>query len=406
MTESIEKELREEIKNDHNYIVSLRRHFHMNPEIAKEEFQTALKIEEELDKIGLAHKRVGETGVYAEIKGSKKAGKTSSTDSPSKTIVLRADIDALPIQETHECEYKSKIPSRMHACGHDAHTASLLGAARILTAHKDLFSGTIRLTFQAGEEIGYGARIFVDGGYLDGADRTFGMHAASNVPAGKVAVVPGPNNASVDWFKITVKGAPAHVSTPQLGSDAAYIASQIVISTQALITRRTSPMDNVLVGIGKITAGDAYNIVAQKAELEGTIRAFTPEVRERTKQLLSDMSKQTARLFGGDAEVEYKDFTSPLINEQTSTEEVQKTAVRLFGEENVIKNRQASLGGDDFAEYIIKVPGTYAYFGTGNPVKEGTTAAHHDSKFDIDEDALLQSVSLYTFYAIDFLNQE
>ena len=406
MTESIEKELLEEIKEDHNYIVSLRRHFHMNPEIAKEEFQTALKIEEELDKIGLAHKRVGDTGVYAEIKGKKKAGGaevSGSTEGPSKTLVLSADIDALPIQETHECEYKSKTSGRMHACGHDAHTASLLGAARILNVHKDLFSGTIRLTFQAGEEIGYGARIFVDNGYLDGADRTFGMHAASNLPTGKVALVPGPNNASVDWFKITVKGAPAHVSTPQLGSDAAYIASQIVISTQALITRRTSPMDNVLVGIGKITAGDAYNIVAQKAELEGTIRAFTPEVRERTKQLLADMSKQTAQLFGGEAEVEYIDFASPLINDQTSTEEVQKTAVRLFGEENVIKNRQASLGGDDFAEYIIKVPGTYAYFGTGNPAKEGTTAAHHDSKFDIDEDALIQSVSLYTFYAIDFL---
>ena len=406
MTESIEKELLEEIKEDHNYIVSLRRHFHMNPEIAKEEFQTALKIEEELDKIGLAHKRVGDTGVYAEIKGKKKAGGaevSGSTEGPSKTIVLRADIDALPIQETHECEYKSKTSGRMHACGHDAHTASLLGAARILNVHKDLFSDTIRLTFQAGEEIGYGARIFVDNGYLDGADRTFGMHAASNLPTGKVALVPGPNNASVDWFKITVKGAPAHVSTPQLGSDAAYIASQIVISTQALITRRTSPMDNVLVGIGKITAGDAYNIVAQKAELEGTIRAFTPEVRERTKQLLADMSKQTAQLFGGEAEVEYIDFASPLINDQTSTEEVQKTAVRLFGEENVIKNRQASLGGDDFAEYIIKVPGTYAYFGTGNPAKEGTTAAHHDSKFDLDEDALIQSVSLYTFYAIDFL---
>ena len=408
MTESTEKELLKEIKDDHNYIVSLRRHFHMNPEIAKEEFQTALKIEEELDKIGLAHKRVGETGVYAEIKGSKKDSSVASTNgspasTPSKTIVLRADIDALPIQETHECEYKSKISGRMHACGHDAHTASLLGAARILNAHKDLFSGTIRLTFQAGEEIGYGARIFVDGGYLDGADRSFGMHAASNLPAGKVAVVPGPNNASVDWFTLTVEGAPAHVSTPQLGSDTVYIASQIVVSTQALITRRTSPMENVLIGIGKITAGDAYNIVAQKAELEGTIRTFTPEVRERTKQMLTDMSKQTAQLFGGDAKVEFKDFTSPLINNQSTTEEVQKTAVRLFGEENVIKNRQASLGGDDFAEYIIKVPGTYAYFGTGNPAKEGSTAAHHDAKFDIDEDALIQSVSLYTFYAIDFL---
>ena len=399
MTE-IESKLSEEIKADHNYIVELRRDFHRHPEIAKEEFRTAERIEEELDKIGLAHKRVGETGVYAEITGTKKS------DDKSKSIVLRADIDALPIQETHICEYTSQTPGRMHACGHDAHTAALLGAARILNNHKDLISGTIRLTFQSGEEIGYGARIFVDNGYLDGADRSFGMHAASNLPAGKIAAVPGPNNASVDWFRIKIKGYPAHVSTPQLGADAVYIASQIVISTQALITRRTSPMENVLVGIGTIKAGDAYNIVAQNAELEGTIRAFSPEVRGKTKQMLKDISSQTAQMFGGTAEVEYKDFTSPLINDETASAEVQNTAARLFGEENVVKSRPASLGGDDFAEYILKVPGCYAYFGTGNPSKEGTTTAHHDSKFDIDEDALIQAVSLYTFYALDYLNQQ
>ena len=406
MTEQDSK-LFEEIKRDHSYIVELRRDFHRHPEIAKEEFRTAERIEEELDKIGLAHKRVDETGVYAEITGTKKSDNNSASDAAApKTIVLRADIDALPIQETHICEYTSQTSGRMHACGHDAHTASLLGTARILNNHKDLFSGTIRLTFQSGEEIGYGARIFVDKGFLDGADRTFGMHAASNLPAGKIAAVPGPNNASVDWFRISVKGYPVHVSTPQLGADAVYIASQIVISTQAIITRRTSPMENVLVGIGTIKAGDAYNIVAQNAELEGTIRTFSPEVREKIKQQLIDISKQTAQMFGGTAEVEYKDFTSPLINDETASAEVQNTASRLFGQDNVIKFRPASLGGDDFAEYILKVPGCYAYFGTGNPSKEGTTAAHHDSKFDIDEDALIQAVSLYTFYALDYLNQQ
>ena len=395
----LEVKIYDEIKKDHEYVVGLRRHLHKHPEIAKEEFQTALFIESELDKIGLAHKRVGETGVYAEIKG------TRNSKGKSKTIVLRADIDALPIQETHICEYTSQIAGRMHACGHDAHTAALLGAARILSAHTDLFSGTIRLTFQAGEEIGYGARIFVDGGYLDGADRTFGMHTASIVPTGKVVVVPGPNNASVDWFKITVHGHAAHVSTPHLGSDAVYIASQIVISAQALVTRCTSPMENVLVGIGTIKAGDSYNIVAQKAELEGTIRAFSQKTREHTKEMLLQIASQTAQLFGGTAEVEYKDFTSPLINDERATGEVQKTADRIFGDENVIRKCQPSLGGDDFAEYILKVPGVYAYIGTGNE-KKGTTAAHHDSNFDIDEDALVNAVALYTFYAVDFVNEE
>ena len=400
MTQTDSK-LLEQIKKDHDYVVRLRRHFHKYPEIAREEFNTAKKIEEELDKIGLEHKRVGETGVYAQIHGTG----TAASKNPAKTIVLRADIDALPIQETHICEYTSENSGKMHACGHDAHTAALLGAARILNENKNLFAGTIQLNFQSGEEIGYGARIFVDSGLLDHTDRSFGIHAASIIPAGKTAIVSGPNNASVDWFKITVQGYPAHVSAPQRGVDAAYIASQIVVSAQALITRRLSPMENVLIGIGKITAGDSYNIVAQKAELEGTIRAFTPQTREKTKQLLAKLAEDIAESFGGSTQIEYKDFTSPLINDAAATAEAQSTTARIFGQQNLITDRQPSLSGDDFAEYILKVPGCYAYFGTSNPQKPETTAAHHDSKFDIDETSLIQAVGLYTFYALDFLNQ-
>ena len=391
----VEKHLTAEIQNDHRYVVGLRRYFHMHPEIAREEFNTAKKIEDELDAVGIAHKRVGETGVYAEIRGTK-PGK--------KTIVLRADIDALPIQETHACEYMSTVPGKMHACGHDAHTASLIGAARILASHTDAFGGTVRLTFQAGEEIGYGARIFVDGGFLDGADRTFGIHAASNVPVGSVVAMEGPNNASVDWFKISVQGYPAHVSTPELGVDAVYIASHIVVALQALVTRRTSPMDNVLIGVGKLTAGDAYNIVAQKAELEGTIRVLSPETRKAVKGQLETLASNIASSFGGTVKIEWKDFTSPLINDREAALEVQRLASDIFGSDKVITQRKPSLGGDDFAEYIIKVPGVYAYVGTGNPAKKETVAAHHDSMFDIDEEALNVAVSLYTLYAIRFLN--
>jgi len=391
----VEQNIYKELQTDHERVVGLRRYFHQNPEIAKEEFNTAKTIEAELDKLGIEHKRVGETGVYGEIKGTK-AGN-------GKTLVLRADIDALPIQETHLCEYTSKIPNRMHACGHDAHTASLLGAAKVLSNNKDKFSGTIKLCFQQGEEIGYGARIFVDNGWIDGSDRTFGIHAASNIPSGSIAIVPGPNNASVDWFKINIKGHPAHVSTPQLGVDAAYIASQIVVALQALITRRTSPMDNVLIGVGKITAGDAYNIVAQSADIEGTVRVFKPEIRKSVRLQMEKLASSIAESFGGTASFEWKDFTSPLINDQFSSEEVQLTAKKIFGQEKVITSREPSLGGDDFAEFILKVPGAYAYVGTGNPAKPETNLAHHDSKFDIDEDSLLVGAAIYTFYAIDFL---
>lgn len=391
----VEKIIYADAKSDFDYVLALRRYFHMHPELSRKEFNTANRIEEELKKIGLSPKKVDETGVYAEIIGESGSG---------KTIVLRADIDALPITEEHICEWTSVEKGVMHACGHDLHTASLLGAARLLVKHKDKFAGTIRLVFQQAEEIGYGGKLFVNGGYIDGADRTFGIHAASSVQVGKVAVVPGPNNASVDWFKINVKGLSSHVSTPEKGIDAIYIASQIVINLQALITRRTNPMDNVIIGIGKMEAGTAYNIVAEEATLEGTVRALTNKIRIFIKEQIENICKCSAKSFGGTVNIEWKDFAIPLINEEVSTNEVQKVAKRLYGDENVIVNRKASLGGDDFAYFIEKVPGCYAFVGTGNPNVPDTMAAHHNSHFDVDDAAILNAMALYAIYAIDFLN--
>ena len=399
MTE-LEQGLYDQVLADHDYVVQLRRYFHQHPELGKEEFETAAAIERELDKIGLAHKRIAGTGVYAEIEG------TATSDGPARCIVLRADIDALPVMQENEPEYKSLVPGKMHACGHDGHNAALIGAARILNANRALFSGKVILTWQPGEEIGYGGKLIVDNGTIDEAGRSFGLHVASNVPVGTVVLMPGPNNASVDWFRIRVHGLGAHVSTPELGVDAAYIASQIVVAAQALITRRTNPMDNVLIGIGKIRAGTAYNVVAQEAELEGTIRVMTPELRRLTKARLEALAKQTAELFGGTAELDWQDYTSALINDPVATAEAQKTAVSLLGEEHVIRSRRPSLAGDDFAEYIIRVPGAYAYIGTANPDNPDTCVAQHNSHYDIDEDALTIATALHVCYAVEYLNGE
>ena len=399
MTE-LEKRLYEQVLADHDYIVSLRRHFHSRPELSAEEFETAERIERELDSIGVPHRRVAVTGVCAEIEG------TAPSAGEKRCIVLRADIDALPVTQENEVPYRSLYPGRMHACGHDAHTAALLGAARVLSANRALFSGRVLLTWQPGEETGYGARPIVNGGFIDGAERSFGVHVASNVPVGSVVLMPGPNNASVDWFRIRVHGLGAHVSTPEQGVDALYIASQIVVTAQALVTRRLSPMDQILIGIGKLCAGTAYNVVAQEAELEGTVRAFSPELRALTKARLEALAKQTAALFGGTAELEWNDNTSPLINDPEATREAQKTAVSLFGEEKLIRERRPALSGDDFAEYILRAPGVYAYVGSANPAKPDTCAAQHNGRFDIDEDALTVAAALYTCYAVDYLNGE
>ena len=394
--EELVKLVLNETEKNYTKTVELRRYFHSHPELPKEEFNTAKKIEEELDKLNIEHKRVGETGVYAEIIGTK-------DDKANKTIVLRADIDALPIEETNNCEYKSLNEGVMHACGHDAHTASLLVSAKILSENKNLFSGKIKLCFQQAEEIGYGARLFIDGGYLEGASRSFGIHVGSNIPVGSIVIMEGANNASVDWFRISIEGKASHVSTPELGCDAAYIISQIVVAVQSLVTRTTSPMENVLIGIGKINAGTGYNIVAENATAEGTIRVFSPEIRKSIKEKLENLVYSISQIYGAKAHIEWKDFTSPLINDSIATKEAQIVARKLFEKDKIITSRKPSLSGDDMAEFINKVPGVYAFVGTRNEAIENTTVAHHNSNFDIDENGLKTSIKITTLYALEYL---
>ncbi len=391
-----EKEL-EEIIKDLPYIIELRRHFHTFPEISGKEYLTARRIEEELDKLGIEHKRVGESGVCATIQGELGG---------NKCVLLRADIDALAIEEENECAYKSRNVGVMHACGHDVHTAALLGAARVLHRMKDRFGGTIRFAFQQGEEIGLGAKIFIKEDILEGVDHCFGLHVDSTVDVGSVVIMEGANNASVDWFKIIVHGKSGHICNPQLGVDAAYIASQIVVSLQALITKRTSPMDYALIGVGKINAGTAYNIIAQTAEIEGTVRVFSLDLRKQIKEEIEILVRSIANANQGEAEILWKDFTSPLINSEEECKEVREVAEGLFGKEHIISFRKPSLSGDDMAEFLLRVPGVYAYVGSRNKDKIETMAPTHNSHFDVDEDVLRVASSLYMASALHFLNKK
>lgn len=281
-----------------DYIVSIRREFHRHPELSLQEFRTAQRIEEELDKFGIPHTRVGETGVLGTLKGAKDNG---------KVLVLRADIDALPIEETHECVYRCEKQAFMHAACM-MRTRRFLGAAKILSENRDAFSGKVRLVFQPGEEIGKGAKPFVAAGVLDGAERVFGLHTAYDLEAGTVGLKPGINNAAVDHFRIRVYGKSTHVSTPHLGVGALYIASQIVVAVQGLVTRRTSPTEPVIIGIGKLNAGTTYNAVAAFAEMEGTTRTISQESRDRVRAQVSETAQSIATLYGGTAEVEWTDF--------------------------------------------------------------------------------------------------
>lgn len=379
----------EAVEQERDYLIQLRRHFHKHPEVSLKEYHTAEKIEKELDEFGIPHERVGETGVTAVL--------THISDAATaKKIVLRADIDALPIAEKNQTEYKSENPGVMHACGHDAHTASLLGAAKILKAQEEVINGTVTFLFQQAEEIGGGAKQFIKAGCLKDADRVFGIHMQPGLPVGTVSVKAGECNASVDYFKITVHGKSAHVSTQHLGVDALYIASQIVVSVQSIIARGLNPLEDGVVGIGKLSAGNNYNIVANEAVLEGTTRAFNETTRAFLNQRVREIAEATAKMYGASVEFVFQDYTSPLVNNKEAAAEVEKLGVELLGRDKVLTNQPKYMLGDDFAEYLKDVKGQFLFVGSNGGAK--TSYPLHHEQFDLDEDAVLIATEFYVEY--------
>ena len=376
------------------FVVPLRRDFHRRPEPSMQEYETAARIEAELDALGIPHRRVGDTGVLGVVRGALPG---------EKAVVLRADIDALPVRETNDVPYRSETDGVMHACGHDAHAACLLGAAKLLAERKDRFGGEARLVFQPGEELGKGAKPFIAAGVTDGAERVFGLHTAYDVPAGTVGLKPGLNNASVDYFRITVSGKSSHVSQPHKGVDALYIACQLVVALQGLATRRTAPTEPVILGVGKLEAGTTYNALAASAVLEGTVRTVAHGTRARLKAEIDRMAAELAGFYGGTAEVFWDDFASPLYNDAGVCAEAASVVDALLGPGHVKADRELSLSGDNFAEFLLELPGAYAYLGTGNPEKPETLHPNHNGGFDIDEDALVTGAALLAGYALSRL---
>ena len=395
--------LKDYVLEQKEYLISMTQYFHAHTEVSLQEYHTCERIEKELDLAGIPHRRVGETGVYAWIDGKKE---TADQKKASRIMVLRADIDALAMEDLKTVPYHSENPGVCHACGHDAHAATLLTAARILKSKEAEFSGQIRLFFQQAEEIGAGARLFVQDGLLDGAARVFGAHVSSRLESGKIALTAGPQNASCDYFKIKVTGRGAHVSTPHLGIDAAYVASQIVVNLQSIVARSTNPLETVVVGVGVVRAGTQYNIVAEHAEIEGTTRSFLPEVREFTNRRVREIAEQTARMYGAEAEVEFKDFAAPLINDVQAVKEVTAVTEQLICREQIVSDYEKALGADDFADYLAVTRGMYAFVGTHSEKKPGSGVAHHHGLFDLDEEALLLSCNVYVDYALWVMEAE
>lgn len=389
-----ETSLKAQVLEGAEEVIALRRYFHQYPEASLKEFETIKKIKQELDKLAISYEQVGETGAIGTIQGKK---------GPGKTVLLRADIDALELEDAKDKEYKSKNPGLHHACGHDGHTAALLGAAKILKAQENQFAGTIKLAFQQAEEIGAGARQFVKGGFVEGVDQVFGLHLDSSVPVGKIASVPGATNASCDIFKIKVHGKSAHAAQPDKGIDALLAAAAITVELQSIVGREVSPLDNVVVAVGVLNAGTRYNIVANQAVLEGTVRTFSHETREQVLKAVKRVAERVAESHRATVEFENYDAAAPLINAEEPSNRAARIAEEIVGEDNVIRNQPKSLGADDFADFLAEAPGVYARVGTRDLDDSDTWYGHHHEKFDIAEEGLVYATELHVRYALDYL---
>lgn len=390
----IETDLTTELKNGAAEVIALRRYFHQHPEASLKEFETIKRIKAELTKIGIPYESVGETGVLGTIQGGLGEG---------KTILLRADIDALELADAKDVPYKSVHPGLNHACGHDGHTAALLGAAKLLKSHQSEFSGTIKLAFQQAEEIGAGARQFVEGNFVQNVDQVFGLHLDSSVDVGKLVTTKGATNASCDIFKLTIKGESGHAARPDLGRDALLTAAAITVELQSIVAREISPLDNAVVAVGVLNAGTRYNIIANEASLEGTVRTFSHETRHFVLEAVKRIATDVAKAHRTSVSFENYNAAAPLINHPVATHFAEQIANDMVGAENVITDNPKSLGADDFADFLAVSEGVYARVGTRNPENPDTWYGHHHENFDIDERSLVLATEFHVRYALTYL---
>ena len=375
--------IREEIKNIKDEIYATRRHFHRYPELSFKEFNTAETISEHLDKLGISHKKgVGKTGVVGEI-----------TFGPGPTIALRSDMDALPIQEENNLDYKSLNDGVMHACGHDGHMAILLGAANALSKNSKLKKGTVRFIFQPAEEGLGGAKYMIEDGCLDKVDEIYGLHLWNYQLYGEVGIKDGPVMASADLFDIEVSGKGGHGATPQGTVDAIVVASNLVTMLQTIVSRNTNPLESTVLSIGKIKGGHNFNIISDKVHMSGTTRSYTEENRKMIKQRMKEVVEGVSKSFGADIKLNYKDGYPPTVNHSSQVEKVLEAASSIVA--SGAKNPYLSMGGEDFSYYLQNKPGCFFFVGSAPNENEILSTPHHCSHFNIDERALLVGASVY-----------
>lgn len=381
---TMERDLRASIDEIMPGVVADRRHFHENPELGYEEFETAKLVAERLQSLGLEDIKTGiaTTGVTGLIRGT---GTSSGADN---VVMVRADMDALPILEENDVDYRSKTDGVMHACGHDSHTAMLLGVTRMLMDRRDEFSGTVKVLFQPAEEGGGGARVMIEEGALEDphVDYALGMHIAQDVPVGQIELRGGPTLAAADHFEIEIQGKGGHGAQPHLCIDPIAVGAQIVTTLQTIISREVDPTKEAVVTVGAFNSGKAANVIPDTAILKGTLRSFDPEVRDQIASRVGEIAQGVAKSMRAEAEFTYIRGYPATVNNVEITDLVHSIASDVVGEENAFEG-PLHMGAEDFSYFLEQVPGCFYFVGSRNEDK-GFVWGHHHPRFDIDEDAM------------------
>ncbi len=388
-------DIKEEVLSLKDELVSLRRDFHKHPELGFNEKRTAGIVENYLKDCGLEVKSgVAKTGVVGLLKG-KEGG---------QTVLLRADMDALPIEELNNVPYKSVNKGIMHACGHDGHTAMLLVAAKVLSRHRDEIKGNVKFVFQPSEEKDPGGAIkMIEEGVMENphVDKAFGLHLGNMIPAGIIGIKEGVMTAEADRFKIEIKGKGGHGAYPHTSVDPVVIASQIVMSLQTIVSREINPINPIVITVGKIHSGDVFNVIPESAELLGTVRTLDKNLAKTIPEKIERIAKNTAAAFRGEAKTEYAFGYPPLINSKEETQYVISVAQSVVGEKRVIKT-PVSMGGEDMAYFLEKAKGAFFWLGSMNKEK-GLDKPHHSAYFDFDEDVMPIGVEMHVKIVLGLL---
>lgn len=367
------------------YMVSLRRHFHQHPEKSMEERETTAFIMARLNEIGIPHRKLSPSGVVAEIAGGR----------PGKTVALRADMDALTIQEETGLPFASEAEGLMHACGHDLHMAGLLGAAKLLWQERQNLDGNVRLIFQPGEEVGKGAKAVIEQGGMEGVDMVFGMHNMPSLPAGTVAGSVGPVFSAADYFKITIQGKAGHGATPEDAVDATVAASALVMNLQPLVSREISSLESLVITVGQLHSGTRFNIISGEAVLEGTVRSFDPTIHDMVPVAMERVVEGIARAYRVEAKLEYDKVAKACVNEEGFTDLCLKSA----GKVAQVAPEGRQMIAEDFSEYMQLCPGAFFLYGSG------CEYPLHSDHFAGDEQALITACAMYAQVAVDALSQ-